>query len=224
VERHWGRPQRDGPALRALALIEYVKTLNRTDPALVDRDFLFRLYDGKFPTQSIIKADLEYVSNSWNMTGFDLWEEVEDLHFYTALVQHKALVEGRNLAVALDDSAAADWYESQQVKLRKFLQTSFWSKDGGHLIAYLNTADRTGIDSALLLAALHGGQEDLFPPWSDEILASLAVLVADMAERYPINKQTPPYYAEGRLRGVGVGRYPEDRQVISWEYFPGYRN
>ncbi|KAA8895638.1 Six-hairpin glycosidase-like protein [Sphaerosporella brunnea] len=208
---HWGRPQRDGPALRTLALIKYVRTLNQTEPSGIDKDWLMRLYDSKFPTHSIIKADLEYISNAWNLTGFDLWEEVDDLHFYTAMVQHKALVEGQGLAITLDDSAAAHWYESQQFKLRRFIQTSFWSQKKGHLRAFLNTPYRSGLDSALLLASLHAGQNDLFPPWSDEILASLAVLVADNAERYPINKRAPPYHAEGRLRGVGVGRYPEDR-------------
>jgi len=208
---NWGRPQRDGPALRALTLMMYVRMLNETDPSLINHDWLRKLYDGKFPTRSVIKADLEYVSHSWNLTGFDLWEEVKDLHFYTALVQHKALDEGRELAVLLDDSAAADWYETQRHDLRKFLTTSFWNKERGHLVAFLNTQYRSGLDCSLLLASLHGGQEDLFPPWSDEILASLAVLVADMAERHPINKQTPPFYPEGRLRGVGIGRYPEDR-------------
>jgi len=189
----------------------YVRMLNETDPSLINHDWLRKLYDGKFPTRSVIKADLEYVSHSWNLTGFDLWEEVKDLHFYTALVQHKALDEGRELAVLLGDSPAADWYETQRHDLRKFLTTSFWNKERGHLVAFLNTRYRTGLDCSLLLASLHGGQEDLFPPWSDEILASLAVLVADMAERHPINKQTPPFYPEGRLRGVGIGRYPEDR-------------
>ena len=189
----------------------YVRMLNETDPSLVSHDWLQKMYDGKFPTRSVIKADLEYISHFWNRTGFDLWEEIKDMHFYTALVQHKALTEGRQLAELLDDAPAAVWYGSQQHELRKLLTTSFWNKERGHLKSFLHTRDRTGIDCGLLLASLHGGQEDLFPPWSDEILASLAVLVADMAERHPINKLTPPFYPEGRLRGVGIGRYPEDR-------------
>ncbi|KAF8545195.1 Six-hairpin glycosidase-like protein [Trichophaea hybrida] len=217
---NWARPQRDGPALRALALMRYVRTLNESDPSAIDRDWLRKVYDGKLPTNSIIKADLEYISHSWNITGFDLWEEVKDLHFFTAIVQRKALVEGRDLAVALGDSAAANWYESQQLELKKFLESSFWNKERGHLVAFLDTRAhyRTGIDCGLLLGSLHGGQEDLFPPWSDQILASLAELVADMAERYPINKYTTPFYPEeeDRLRGVGIGRYPEDSEGHPW--------
>jgi len=197
--------------------MRYVRTLNESDPSALGRGWLRQLYDGMLPTNSIIKADLEYISHSWNLTGFDLWEEVKDLHFFTAMVQRKALVEGRDLAMTLGDFAAANWYESQQIELKKFLESSFWNKERGHLIAYFDTRYRTGIDCALLLGSLHGGQEDLFPPWSDEILASLETLVSDMAMRYPINKYRTPYYPEedNRLRGVGIGRYPEDRYESS---------
>ena len=192
--------------------MRYLRALNESDPAALDKNLLWQMYDAQFPTQSIIKADLEYVSHSWNLTGFDLWEEVRDLHFYTAIVQRRALVEGRDLAIALHDPAAASWYESHQLKLKDFVETSFWNKQRGHLVASLdNSRDRSGMDCALLLGALHGGQADLFPPWSDMILASLEALVADMKERYPINRHSPPYHPEeDRLRGVGIGRYPED--------------
>lgn len=192
--------------------MRYLRALNETDPAALDKNLLSQMYDAQFPTHSIIKADLEYVSHHWNLTGFDLWEEIRDLHFYTAIVQRKALVEGRDLAIALHDPSAAAWYESHQLKLKDFLETSFWNKERGHLVASLDNPDRSGMDCALLLGALHGGREDLFPPWSDKILASLEALVSDMKERYPINKRYPPYHPEeDRLRGVGIGRYPEDR-------------
>lgn len=193
--------------------MKYVRKLNESDPGSIQQDWLRRLYDGKLPTNSIIKADLEYISKTWNQTGFDLWEEVNDMHFYTLIVQRKALVEGRDLAIVLDDSHAARWYESQQLVLKEFLEKMFWNEKRGHLKSMLHTRDRSGIDCSLVLGALHGGSDDLFPSWSDEILASLERLVAGMAVRYPINKLTPPYHPEGRLRGVGVGRYPEDRYV-----------
>ena len=93
-----------------------------------------------------------------------------------------------------------------QLKLKDFVETSFWNKQHGHPVASLdNSRDRSGMDCALLLGALHGGQADL---WSDKILEAL---VADMKERYPINRHSPPYHPEeDRLRGVGIGRYPED--------------
>lgn len=193
--------------------MRYLRALNESDPQALDKNLLSQMYDAQFPTHSIIKADLEYVSHSWNLTGFDLWEETRDLHFYTAIVQRRALLEGRDLAIALHDPAAASWYESHQLKLKDFVETSFWNKQRGHLVASLNSRrhNRNGMDCALLLGALHGGQDDLFPPWSDKILASLEALAADMKERYPVNRHSPPYHPEeDRLRGVGIGRYPED--------------
>jgi glucoamylase len=206
---NWGRPQRDGPALRALTLMKFVRTLNHTDPYLLDQSWLQRLYDGKFPTQSVIKADLEYTSQVWHLKGFDLWEEVNDLHFFTASVQHRALVEGRDFAADFGDPGAAHWYDVQQLKLQEFLETSFWDAERGHLKAMLNTTSRCGSDCAVLLGSLHGGGT-LFPAWSDKVLASLEILVADMATRHPISKLRPPFCPAGSRFGVGIGRYPED--------------
>lgn len=174
-------------------------------------EWLTKLYDPTKPNFSIIKADLEYIARTWNEQGFDLWEETMDLHFFTALVQHKALVEGRDLARLLNDQKGAAWYDRQQSTLKGFLKDQFWSKEKGHLLAYLNTPHRTGLDCSLMLGAIHGGQSDLFPAWSDEVLVSMQMLINDMEKRHSINRQAPPYYKEEeRLRGVGIGRYPED--------------
>lgn len=211
LDRPWSRPQRDGPALRILTLTSYVKVLNQTHPELVTKEWLKKLYNPRLPTDSIIKSDLEYIARTWHEPGFDLWEETMDLHFFTALVQHKALVEGRDLAMVLDDPKGAEWYNRQQEALKEFLMDQFWSWEKGHLLAYLNTPQRTGLDCGLILGTIHGGQSDVFPPWSDEVLVSMQMLVDDMGRRYAINYKAPPYYKEDeKLRGVGIGRYPED--------------
>ncbi|KAI5795670.1 Six-hairpin glycosidase-like protein [Geopyxis carbonaria] len=207
---HWGRPQRDGPPLRALTLMKYIRGLNETHPKLLDKGWLRKMYDGKMPTQSVIKADLEYVARSWDLPGFDLWEEINDKHFFTAIVQHRALVEGRDFAAALGDTAAADWYETQQNALKETLLKKFWNEKKGHIMSMLNTPERGGLDAAILLGSLHGGQIDVFPAWSDSILASLHKLVADMATRHPVNSLESPASPGGEPIGVGIGRYPED--------------
>lgn len=78
-EGDWGRPQRDGPALRALSLIPYANfLLDRDAPG--DFDYVTtHLYNPKayrVAARSVIKNDLEEVSNTWNRPGFDLWEEL----------------------------------------------------------------------------------------------------------------------------------------------------
>jgi len=167
------------------------------------------MYDGKLETRSVIKADLQYISNTWGSNGFDLWEEVDGMHFFTALCQQRALVKGRDLALTMNDTEAAAWYESQQLLLKNFLLSEFWDEEKGHIVAILHFPERGGLDAATLLAALHAGQDDLFAPWSDQILATLDKLVESMAARYSIN--TPnALLPEDRLRGVAIGRYPED--------------
>ena len=69
----WGRPQNDGPAIRALSLIRYAdRLLDQGQEDVVRKT----LYDARFPSQSIIKVDLEYVAKQWEKADFDLWEEV----------------------------------------------------------------------------------------------------------------------------------------------------
>ena len=195
----WGRPQRDGPALRAITLISYLRAHNASHPSLWNTregdDFYDRLYSAEMPARSIIKADLEYVSHNWDQTSYDLWEEVEGMHFYVAMVQLRALREGAQLASAFGDGGAAEWYAKQAEQMRKYVRR-FWNKNKGHLVETL-WSRRSGLDCGVLLASLHalpsrevGGAADaMFPPWSDEVLVTLSELVKDQTERFPINSK-----------------------------------
>ncbi|KAF2200084.1 hypothetical protein GQ43DRAFT_418778 [Delitschia confertaspora ATCC 74209] len=215
----WGRPQRDGPALRAIALMSYLRAYNASHPLLWTSDaaesWFSPLYKAELPANSIIKADLEYVSHFWNQTGFDLWEEVEGLHFFTAMVQYRALREGADLALAFGDAGAADWYKQQAGSLAGFIRR-FWDQEKGHLVETLES-DRSGLDCGLLLGSIHGfpspelNHEPLYPPFSDEILVSLLAFILDQRNRFPINA-APPGTTEipSPLSGTGLGRYPED--------------
>ena len=219
----WGRPQRDGPALRALTLMTYLRAYNASHPTLWVREGgrknpFADLYDASMPPNSIIKADLEYVARYWRDPGFDLWEEVSGLHFFTALVQHRALREGAELAAAFGDWGARKWYAMQADLLRDELLPRFWSAERGHLIASLDKPERSGLDCGVLLGAIHGtaiGDEDArYAPYSDEVLVSLLELVRDQRKRFPINAGPLSLAAEAgefdELAGVGIGRYPED--------------
>jgi glucoamylase len=72
----------------------------------------------------VIKADLDFVASNWNSSGFDLWEEVNGMHFYTRLVpkilraapmqmQYRALYDGVVFASSLGDSVGAAECSSQ---------------------------------------------------------------------------------------------------------------
>lgn len=87
----WGRPQREGPAVRASALVAYGNYL-------LSQGQHVKAAQNVWP---VLQNDLAYGGQYWNQAGFDLWDEVNGTSFFTTAVQHKALVERQNFAEAL---------------------------------------------------------------------------------------------------------------------------
>src|SRR5262249_55164085 len=79
----WGRPQNDGPALRAITLMQFATELIRANQATVARDALV----------PVIVKDLQYVQSVWRQPSCDLWEEIYGDQFYTRMVQRRALID-----------------------------------------------------------------------------------------------------------------------------------
>ncbi|KIJ40940.1 carbohydrate-binding module family 20 protein [Sphaerobolus stellatus SS14] len=195
----WGRPQRDGPALRATAMITFA-------------NYLLSHGNTTFVTQTlwpIIQNDLTYVQNFWNQSSFDLWEEINSSSFFTTAVQHRSLREGATLATTLGQTSASSGFTTQAVKLLCFLQ-SYWNSAGSYITA--NTGGgRVAVDANTVLASIHtydinaGCDATTFQPCSDKALANHKVYVDSFRGIYSINSGN---------RGPGVaaatGRYPED--------------
>ncbi|KND03178.1 glucan 1,4-alpha-glucosidase [Spizellomyces punctatus DAOM BR117] len=204
---NWGRPQNDGPALRASTLIRFAN-------AYLDRGGSIEavkklLYDSRYPTQTVIKADLEFTSSAWRDKCFDLWEEVYGHHFYTRMVQYAALQSGAQFAKRMKDVGAADWYKLQSMKLKQIV-TTHWDPVSGYM---QETLDQSGglpdkilnLDTATILAALHTvDQTSPYRPFSQEILLTAQELVSRMAPLYPINGNSNLTLAPA------IGRYCED--------------
>ncbi|KAJ7213877.1 glucoamylase [Mycena pura] len=194
----WGRPQRDGPALRATAMIEYANWLLKNTSVA-------NVVNTLWPT---IKLDLDYVAADWNQTTFDLWEEVSSSSFFTTAMQHRALREGATLATALGQTAAVSNYNAQAANLLCFLQ-SYWNPTGGYMTA--NTGGgRSGKDANTALASIHtfdpaaGCDATTFQPCSDRALSSLKVYVDAFRSIYTVNSGIASNAA------AATGRYPED--------------
>ncbi len=191
----WGRPQNDGPAIRALTMIQaynnYLQLGQTPSPNLRDS----------------IAADLDHVATHYNAQSFDLWEEVKGLHFFTALLQWKALKKGATWAVAngLGDLGAR--LASQIAPLTQQLE--------GHLDPVQNrwriTVQQTegwghkvsGLDVAVLLAYLYFQEEAPFTIDDIRLANTVALLEQQFGSLYPINSPAsglPP----------AIGRYPED--------------
>ncbi|KAI0926850.1 hypothetical protein AcV5_007534 [Taiwanofungus camphoratus] len=197
-EGSWGRPQRDGPALRATAIITYANWLLANGNTSFVTDTLW----------PVLQLDLDYVASNWNYSTYDLWEEINSSSFFTTAVQHRALREGATLANKIGETSVVSNYDSQADSLLCFLQ-SYWNPSDGYITA--NTGGgRSGKDANTLLASIHtfdpaaGCDAITFQPCSDKALSNLKVYVDSFRSIYSINDGIASDAA------VATGRYPED--------------
>ena len=201
----WGRPQNDGPAMRASALILWANTLLDEGKSNFVKKFLY----GANPAEnSVIKIDLEFVSRHWAEPSFDLWEEVQGMHFFTLMVQRKALLDGASLAERLFNLPTAAWYREQAAQITKYLER-FWWKNQGYIMA---TTEQTGgldykfsnLDAAVILGVILGNTNDSSSSlFNEHILSTLLRLQNQFHSIYWINSNSS--------LGTAIGRYPEDR-------------
>lgn len=213
VYNKWGRPQNDGPALRALTLIRWANLLlDQGQTNLVRQN----LYDALHPdqTQSVIKLDLEFVARVILDPCYDLWEERFGLHFYTRMVQREALLEGAKLADRLNDGGAAAYYRQRsqviQVELDKHRDRTT------HGVAP-TFGDGRVFDAAVVLAVLHtdNSDDEYFSARDEFVLGSLNLILAGFdpttaanADHFPINDVQ--FDRSGARMGLTIGRYSTD--------------
>jgi glucoamylase len=209
-EGEWGRPQRDGPALRATAMIAYSKAVmaasNGNDATV--RDVIW----------PIVSNDLNYVAQYWNQTGFDLWEEVKGSSFFTTAVQYRALTEGAKFAQSVDETC--EGCTSQAPNVLCLLQ-DYWN--GTSITSNINLQgnyQRSGLDCNSILTSIHmydpesGCTDSTFQPCSSRALSNhKAVIDSFRGNVYTINSDLRPGQA------AAVGRYAED---IYYEGNPWY--
>ncbi|KAM7222785.1 family 15 glycosyl hydrolase [Rhypophila decipiens] len=199
---NWGRPQRDGPPLRAVAMIAYSNWL-------IENGELERVNKTIWP---VIANDLSYVGQycgaSRNSTGFDLWEEVSGSSFFTTHAQYRSLVEGAELAQALGQPCIAC---AQAPQVLCFLDSAYWN--GEYFTGNINgNFNRGGVDANVMLASIVGFDIDAscdspsLQPCHSRMLSNFKVFVDTFRNPslYPINSQFPS------TSGIALGRYPED--------------
>ncbi len=199
----WGRPQNDGPAVRALVMSEWALELIK----MGQKDWVLRnLYRPEIPSPQIIKSDLEFTAVNWNKASFDLWEEIKGLNFYTLSMQRKSLLIGAELAQQLNDPGAAKYY-LEQAQLILNLMNQYYNQQLGYIVAIRNQVDGWGhknsnLDVAVVLGTIQGFLDLTYlSPNSKKVLQTAQKLEDVFMQIYPINKnkQVPV-----------IGRYSED--------------
>jgi glucoamylase len=197
------RPQNDGPASRAFAMTRFTRFMIHRY-----RDDIAQYYGNATNVTPLMK-DLAYTAANWRKPSFEIWEEVKGSHFYTYMVQRRAMLDGAALALRLKDTASAKHYKQVAATIEKEIE-KFWSPSKGYITV---TSHRVGgidykkseLDSQVVLAALHAGRDDgFYTPGSDKILATWYSLVKAFAKLYPDN-------VKHKSLAPAIGRYPEDR-------------
>ncbi len=192
----WSRPQHDGPALRALALLRWL------DGATVDAGLRERI-------GTLVRADLAYTLRHWREPSFDIWEEEAGAHYYTLRVA----------AAALD--AGADWFEATgaahhapacraQAGTILAILDGYWLSQEGYLRSrVLPGGGRSpkDLDSAVILAANHAAGGAAHGAADVRQQATLDRLEAAFAAAYPINRDRPAGRAPAMGRYIGDSYY-----------------
>jgi glucoamylase len=204
----WGRPQHDGPALRALTLLR----LWRHD-ALRERV-------NRSSLSSLLEQDLDFTLHHYQEPCFDLWEETFGHHYHTRLVQFAALGDGSDWMDQTGDPARASAYRAAALELRERLDAHFDACDGIYVSHAVDASETAGfaqtkrLDIAIVLAVIQAARLDgphgVLDP---KVFATLARLEALFAKAYKINRE------RGASCAPAMGRYSNDVYYSGGAYY-----
>jgi glucoamylase len=199
----WGRPQHDGPPLRALTLLRWLRAAPLA-PAVTAM------------LAELLLADLRFARIRARVPCLDIWEEESGLHYYTLAVSAAALEQGALWLEARGDAAEASICRAEALLIGTLLD-GYWLEEAQYYRSRtLDSGARSSkeLDIAVILAAIHGGHDGPRHSVRDPRQhATLAQLEALFAAAYPINQQ------RGATRGVAMGRYAGDVYYSGGAYY-----
>jgi glucoamylase len=199
----WPRPQFDGPAMRAIALLRWQNTVRFEN-------------DLASAVDALLRADLRFTLRHWREASFDIWEEEKGLHYYTLRAAARAL------------QAGADWFERHgeeadaaacRAETSAILSTldGFWREDLQFYksrILQSRAPSTKELDISVIFAAIHAGETSATHSVRDPRMhATLARLEALFDSEYAINKN------RGGARGPAMGRYAGDVYYSGGAYY-----
>lgn len=172
----WSRPQLDGPALRALALLHWLDAGGSSSPQLV----------------TLLERDLDFTLRHAGHRSIGPWEEPHEFgrHYHVQLVQLGALVHGRGHA----GDRSARWRRAEN-RLQRALDRHWLPSL--NVLAAIHTADTAAApgavaDSAVLLAIVDAGLGGIAHSVCDpRATATLDCLSALFADAMPVNHSRP---------------------------------
>jgi glucoamylase len=196
----WNRPQHDGSALRALAVLRWLRTLAAGKPGALGAAALA-------DAERLLRVDLAFTAARWRQPSFDIWEDELGHDYFTLRVSAAALRLGAdwlhdsgdvNGATALRDDARAllDWLDR------------FWLPDAGHYRSRImppGVSSTRMLDTSVILSVLHSRDgSNVHSARDPRMHATLDRLEALFDGLFPINHARP------RERAPALGRFADD--------------
>jgi glucoamylase len=212
---NWARPQHDGPPLRLLSVLRWLRDVS---------------FDSELEAAvaTLLRADIAFTRGRWRIPSFDIWEEEKGHHYYTLRVAAAALEEGAGW-LETHGKAQGDVQEARlcRADAQSIARTldGYWLPESGYYRSrVLDSGARSAkeLDIAVIFAAIHGGSpgvghERAAPTGhcvhDPRMQATLGRLEALFAAEYPINRGRP---AE---RGPAMGRYQGDVYYSGGAYY-----
>lgn len=202
----WPRPQHDGPALRALSVLRWLRFEARAalEPSV------------ETSAAELVRADLDFIRASAHQPCFDIWEEELGFHYYALCVAAAALAEGAAWLASGGAHAQADACRTDATALLRRLDGYWSAEDGFYRSRVLASGARSTkeLDISVVLAAIHadlpGDRHSVCDPHVHSTLERLEGL---FDAEYPINRTRPP------RRAPALGRYAGDVYYSGGAYY-----
>lgn len=195
----WGRPQNDGPATSAITLMNFADVYLAKGHDVEDIKDL--VWSG---ANAPVKRDLLFVVEKWSDPDFDLWEEVKSQHFYTRMMQVRALRQGSVFATRMGDNKTSYKLAKAASEVTATLD-QFWEPNRRIILYEYGPVlhNKTSYkDVAISLAVNHARIED-FDCTDDRVLASLVEIATSFLDIYHIAKITSD--RQGLTLGIPIG-------------------
>jgi glucoamylase len=199
----WPRPQNDGPALRAIALLHW-QAAARFDEELAAG------------VDALLRADLRYTQSHWREASFDMWEEEKGFHYYTLRAAAAALEGGAEWLEHRRESAEAALCRDDARTILRVLD-GYWREDAQFIksrVLEANAPTTKELDIAVIFAAIHAGAAAPTHSVRDPRMhATLERLDALFDAEYSINRN------RRADRGPAMGRYAGDVYYSGGAYY-----
>ena len=211
----WGRPQNDGPATSAITLMEFANDYLANGGSI--DTVKQKIYDSStFPASAPVQKDLLFVASNWSYPSFDLWEEEQSDHFYTRMVQRRALVMGSSFATKMGDSYTSSTLSAAADALTATL-SQFWDPNRQILLYEYGPVlhnKSSYLDTAVILGVIHGyAGDNVYGYTNDEILSTALRISTSFIDVFPIASTHTD--STGKILGIpGMSRISNFSRIL----------